>query len=156
MEVHSGPGNERLRAWLAKVDFSGVETSCKTGFDAITSLRFPYFSYFPYGQQGITTNHDVGLAVACKNLRNISIHFSPRPLDRIAFQFRGQAGEAELIAAQIRENYQLDGILGAKKLEKFTVTANGSEHGSAVLREMVAWFRKEFEQIGQRVSIEIS
>jgi hypothetical protein len=156
MEIHSGPGNERLRAWLAKVDFSGVGTSCKTGFDAITSLTFPYFSYFPYGQQGISINNDVGLAVACKNLRNISIHFSPRPLDGIAFQFRGQAGEAGLIAAQIRANYQLDGILGAKKLEKFTVAADGSEYGLAGLREMVAWFRKEFELIGQRVSIEMN
>ena len=36
MEIHSGPGSERLRAWLAKVDFTNVGTSCKTGFDAIT------------------------------------------------------------------------------------------------------------------------
>ena len=155
MEIHSGPGNERVREWLAKVDFSGVGTNCKTGFDAITSLTFPYFSYFPYGQQGITINNDVGLAVACKNLRSISIHFSPKPLDGIAFQFRGRVREAELIAAQIRENYQLDGLLGAKKLVEFTVTADGSGWGMAGLRKMVACFTKEFKGRGQRVSVEL-
>lgn len=89
MEIHSGPGSVQLRAWLSKVDFSGVDTSCKTGFDAITSLTFPYFGFFPYDQPGITTNNDVGLALACKNLRHMSLHFAERSFDGDRGAMRG-------------------------------------------------------------------
>jgi hypothetical protein len=156
MGIHSGPGNERLRKWLAGVDFTGVGTACETGFDATTSLTFPYFSCFPYWQQAIMVNNAVGLAVVCRNLRRISICFSSGPLDRIASQFRGRDGEFELAAAGIRENYQLDGLLGAKKLERIHVKANGFEYAMAGVREMVAWFEREFERRGQRVSIKLT
>ena len=156
MEIHSGPGSARLRAWLAKVEFTNVSTSCKTGFDAITSLTFPYFSRFPYGHPGITVNNDVGMAVACKNLRQMSIHFAESPLEAIASLCRGKQGDTfELMAAMIRENYQLDGIFEAKKLEKLTMSAWGTEYTIPGLRVLVRWFEMEFERLGQRTVVEL-
>jgi hypothetical protein len=155
MEIHSGPGSERLRAWLAKVSFEGVDTSCETGFDAITSLTFPYFSYFPYGQPGITKNKDVGLAMACKNLRTMRVHFAARSLENIAGRCLGQDDPFELAAAMIRENYQLDGIFEAKKLEKLSVSGYGSEYAPRGLREFLRWLGTEFERRGQRTVIEV-
>ena len=155
MEIHSGPGNERLREWLAKISFDGVGTRCKTGFDAITSLKFPYFGYFPYGQPGITINNDLGLAMACKNLRTMRIHFAARSLENIASRCYGQEDPFELAAAMIRENFQLDGIFEAKKLEKLSVSACGSENALAGLRKLLHWVEGGFERLGQRTAIEV-
>lgn len=155
MDIHSSPGNARLQAWLAKVDFTGVSTSCKTGFDAITSLTFPYFSYFRYGTPGITTNNDLGLAMACKNLRSLSLHFASSELARIALRCQGQEDEFEVAAAMLRENYQLDGILKLDKLELLHVNAYGSEDALRGLRKLLAWFEAEFERLGRRVVIEV-
>ena len=155
MEVHSGPGNERLREWLAKVDFTDVGTRCETGFDAITSLTFPYFGYFPYGQPVITVNNDLGLAMACINLRTMDIYFAPRSLESIEGRCRGQDDPLELAAAMIRVNYQLDGIFEAKNLEKLRVNAYGSEEAVAGLRKFLDWLETEFQRRGQRTVVEV-
>ena len=152
MEVHSGPGNARLQKWLAKVNFSSVGTSCETGFDAITSLLFPYFSYFPYGGREITTDNDVGLAVACKNLRFMGLQFSSFALSVIADECMGDFG---LTATRIRENYQLDGVLEAKQLRVLRFYSYKRDYALQGLREVVMWFQKGFESKGQRVTVEI-
>ena len=42
IEIHSEPGNFKLRQWLASIDFSPLEDpALRTGFDAVHSLRFP-------------------------------------------------------------------------------------------------------------------
>jgi len=152
MEVHSGPGNARLQKWLAKVDFSGVGTSCETGFDAIISLLFPYFSYFPYGGEGIMKNNDVGLAVACRNLRTMGLQFYRSSLEEIAHECMG---DFELAATRIRAYYQLDHLLGAKQLRELRFFAYGRDYALQGLREVVIWFQKGFESKSQRVTVDI-
>jgi hypothetical protein len=155
MEIHSGPGSELLRAWLAKVDFTNVGTSCKTGFDAITSLNFPYFGFFPYGQPGITVNNDVGMAVACKNLRSMSIQFAARSWEAIANRCQGEDDPFELMAQMLRENYQLDGIFEAKNLQVFTVHASGSAYAIRGLGVWLHWLVDEFARRGQRTVVKV-
>jgi hypothetical protein len=148
MEIHSGPGNERLQAWLAEVDFASVDTSCKTGFDAITSLKFPYFGFFPYNQPGITTNNDVELMLACKNLRKIHLTFSNL--------WWGEEDGTRQAAVAMRKNYQLEGILEAQKLEVLSVLAPNSAWATCGLRELFQWFETEFEHHGRRVILEFN
>jgi hypothetical protein len=151
MEIHSGPGNERLQAWLAKVDFAGVDTSCKTGFDAITSLRFPYFGFFPFGQPGITANNDVEVVLACKNLRKIRLTFS-----NLDVSWWDKEDGMRRAAAAIVENYQLEGILEAQKLEVLSVFAPNNAWTICGLRELFQWFEAEFEHRGRRVVLEFN
>lgn len=155
IEIHSGPGNASLRSWLSKVNLNGIDSFCKTGYDAITSLTFPYFSRFPYGAPGITVNNDVGLALACKNLREMSMNFHSEELFRIACEH--PKGEADFVAAcalDIRKCYQLDGLLGASKLERIYFDAGGYEELLLGLKEVAAWFKTSFLERGQKVIIE--
>jgi hypothetical protein len=49
VEIHSGPGNDRLQDWLTTLTFPLVKhTRCTNGFDAIHRLCFPYFSRLPH------------------------------------------------------------------------------------------------------------
>ena len=156
IEIHSGPGNASLRNWLSKIDLTGIESFCETGFDAITSLTFPYFSRFPYGSPGITANNDVGLALACRNLRSMSMNFHSEELFRIASRHRArEAGFVTACALDIRTCYQLDGLLGASKLERVSFVAGGSKELLLGLEEVAAWFKKGFQERGQKVLIEL-
>jgi hypothetical protein len=61
----------------------------------------------------------------------------------------------EKAAALIRQRYQLDGILEAKKLKVLSVRAPGSAYLCG-LREWFHWLEMEFERRGRRVSIEFN
>lgn len=155
IEIHSGPGNAALRTWLSKIDLTGIDSFCQTGYDAITSLDFPYFSRFPYGIPGITINNDVGLALACKNLRSLSMNFHSEELSRIGCRNWGDKVDfAARCALDIRQSYQLDGLLGASKLERLCFDVGGYESLSLGLTEVVAWFEKRFQERGQKVIVE--
>lgn len=106
IEIHSGPGNAAFQTWLSKIDLTGTESSCETGFDAITSLNFPYFSRFPYRRVDITKNNDIGLALACRNLRSLTLDFHPDELHHVLSRNREVEGEvATKCALDIRKNY---------------------------------------------------
>lgn len=164
IEVHSGPGNVALQAWLARIDFSGVETdsgNCQNGFDAINALSFPYFSRFPYDRPGITTNHDIQLALACKHLRTLTLNFQPEEVSRIESKFlpwtmnegSDEVDEHRVVripaAARVRQNYQLDRLLGAKQLQKIRFSAMET----CTLKVLSTWFVEEFSARGQKVMI---
>lgn len=156
IEIHSGPGNAALRAWLSTIDLTGIESFCKTGFDAIKSLSFPYFSRFPYRDASITKNNDVGLALACKNLRSLTLDFHSEELFRVLCRHPEAEGDvAAKCALDIRKSYQLDGLLGATKLETIRFRACASEDLLAGLKEVVAWMEKGFHERGQKVVIKL-
>jgi hypothetical protein len=154
IEIHSGPGNVALQKWLSNINFTGVGSFCETGFDAITSLTFPYFSRFPYHNPLITKNNDVGLAMACKNLRALMINFHTQELSRIASRHHGNDTAAEC-ALYIRESYQLDGLLNAAKLERLHFRTSAPEYGRNCLVEVVAWFEKGFKERNRKVLIKM-
>jgi hypothetical protein len=77
LEVHSGPGNAKLQKWLSSIDFTvSGETSLQSGFDAVHSLYFPYFSRYPHGSlPAHCTNNDIQLMLKCRNLHKLAITF---------------------------------------------------------------------------------
>lgn len=154
MEIHSGPGNAALQGWLSSINFQGVDTSLETGFDAITSLDFPYFSRFPYGRPDITSNNDVGLALSCKNLRDLKLNFHSEELGRVFYEHYESEGDvAAKSALSVRKNYQLDGLLGAEKLQTLSFNAYATENVMAGIHKVAAWFEQEFQKRGQKVVV---
>ncbi|KAM0700738.1 hypothetical protein Q7P35_012459 [Cladosporium inversicolor] len=156
VEIHSGPGNASFQTWLSRIDPTGTESSCETGFDAITSLSFPYFSRFPYRRADITKNNDIGLALACRNLRSLTLDFHSEELHNVLSRHAEAEGNvATNCALDIRETYQLDGLLGATKLKKSHFRTGASEQLLVGLEEVVTWMDKGFQERGQKVVIEI-
>jgi hypothetical protein len=156
IEIHSGPSNAALQAWLSRINLTGIESSCETGYDAITSLSFPYFSRFPYRDASITKNNDIGLALACRNLRHLTLDFHTEELFKILCRHPEAEGEvATKCALGIRKSYQLDGLLGATKLEKIRFRTCASKRLLVGLEEVVAWMMKGFQERGQKVVIEM-
>lgn len=156
VEIHSGPGNAAFQTWLSKIDLTGTGSSCETGFDAITSLNFPYFSRFPYHRADITKNNDIGLALACRNLRSLTLDFHSEELHNILTRNREVEGEAATkCALDIRKSYQLDGLLGAKKLKKIHFRTGVTEQLLVGPKEVAAWMDKGFQERDQKVVIEI-
>lgn len=119
----------------------------------ITGL--PLLWLLPYDQPGITTNHDVGMAVACKHLKHMSIFFAARSLEAVADRCQGQENPFELFAGMMREKYQLDGILEAKKLEVLRVHAYGSQYAMAGLSHLLHWFADESARLGRKTVIKV-
>lgn len=156
IEIHSGPSNAAFQAWLSTIDLAGIESFCKTGYDAIMSLNFPYFSRFPYHDASITRNNDIGLALACKNLRSLTLDFDSEELFRVLCRHPEAEGDvAAKCALDIRKSYQLDGLLGATKLEKIRFRVCAFKDLLAGLEGVVAWMDKGFQERGQKVVIKL-
>jgi hypothetical protein len=156
VEIHSGPGNAAFQAWLSTIDLTGTESFCETGYDAITSLNFPYFTRFPYHDPSITKNNDIGLALACKNLRSLTLDFHSEELFNILSRHPEAEGEvASKCALDIRKSYQLDGLLGATKLEKIRFRTSAPEYVLIGLAEVIVWLDQGFQERGQKVVIEM-
>lgn len=58
-------------------------------------------------------------------------------------------------ALEIRESYQLDGLLGATKLEKIRRKTSAPEYLSIGFAEVIVWLNKGFQERGQKVVIEM-
>jgi len=156
IEIHSGPGNAALQAWLSTINLTGIESFCETGFDAITSLSFPYFSRFPYHDASITKNNDIESALACKDLRSLTLSFHSDELSRVLCRHPEAEGDvATNCALDIRKSYQLDGLLDAKKLERIRFRVSAPKGLLAGLEEVVAWLEKGFQKRDRKVVIEM-
>lgn len=83
IESHSGPSKVALQAWLSTIDLTGIDSFCETGYDAITSLSFPYLSRFLYRDATIAKDNDIGLALSCKNLRSLMLDFHAEELFKV-------------------------------------------------------------------------
>lgn len=176
VEIHSGPGNEMFREWLSRIIFTKVESSIKIGFDAIHHLRFPYFSWFPYERSDITTNHDVQLVVAYPNLRTLTLEFHLEEVYRISRKIRQLRGDPFYYDSSkdyhqedtfknsieaMRTNYQLDGIIGATKLEKLfidvgKVYVSPDGHACDTIRALISWFDEQFRMRNQKVAVKLA
>jgi hypothetical protein len=154
VEIHSGPSNAALQAWLSTIDLTGIESFCETGYDAIASLNLPYFSRFPYHDASITKNNDIGLVLKCRNLRSLTLDFHSEELFKVLCRHPEAEGEvASKCALDIRKSYQLDGILGATKMENICFRTFAPEYLLIGLAEVIVWLDKGFQERGQKVVI---
>jgi len=143
IEVHSGPGNTKLQAWLADQDLSGMGEGMTNGFDAVHTLEFR----FPHRNPRITSKMDIGLMVKCKNLKHVTIDFDEHELHY-------PVPEA-LPAAVLRERYRLDEILKLQNLRylKIQVPFYLGLYEVWGVRELAVWFKKEFKKLGMEVDV---
>lgn len=144
-EIHSGPGNAKLQRWLRSINLQASgQTHLNTGFDAVHSLYFPYFSYFPYHLPEITANNDIELARRCANLRTLKVYFSSDNLEDVY-------GNPETVAC-LRESYRLDGMLELKNLKYLALHASSC---LTALKNLKVWFEEEYSQRGQATKVAI-
>jgi hypothetical protein len=156
IESHSGPSNAALQAWLSTIDLTGIDSSCETGYEAVKSLNFPYFSRFPYHSPSITKNNDIVLALACRNLRFLTLDFHSEELAKVLRRHPETEGDVAMACAlDIHKSYQLDGLLDASKLEKIRFRCYASESLLVGLAKVVVWLDKGFKERGQKVVVEI-
>lgn len=138
LEIHSGEGNAKLQKWLASLRLQGSgETDLRTGFDAVHSLYFPYFSRYPFHiLPSNAPNNDIELMRRCEHLREVKIMFAYGTLST----YSGH----EKSVQQLREDYRLDGMLNLPSLRTLTFIATNHMH--AELEPLKAWFEKEYRK----------
>jgi hypothetical protein len=86
----------------------------------------------------------------------LSLDFHSEELFNILCRHPESEGEvASKCALDIRKSYQLDGLLGATKLEKIRFRISTPEFALAGLAEVVAWLGKGFQERGQKIVIEM-
>ena len=148
-EIHSGPGNAKLQRWLEGIDLGASgQTSLKTGFDAVHSLIFPYFSRFPFYLPSIMRNNDIELARRCANLRTLKILFARENL-------YDDDGSPQTVQ-QLRTNYRLDGMLGLANLQFLGLQSfSYPAFTDPALRDLKVWFETEFRERSQGVNVVI-
>ncbi|KAK3718716.1 hypothetical protein LTR37_004935 [Vermiconidia calcicola] len=143
LEIHSGPGNAKLQEYLASLDFSSTgETNLITGFEAVRSLTFPYFSRFPHHHPAITANNDIELMKKSSNLRKVCLNFVWPELF--------EHGTSQKSVAQLRAEYRLDGMLELGKLKKLILMAPNTR----VVHELAAWFEGEYAARDRMLEVE--
>ncbi|KAK3635697.1 hypothetical protein LTR56_014573 [Elasticomyces elasticus] len=135
--IHSGPGNAKFQRWLSKIDLSAI-ASYHTGFDAIKTLQFPYFSRFPHQQFPATTpNNDIELMVKCGNLESISMTWAGDML--IDFNAPTPTGKD---VQQLSLEYRLDRLRQLTKLRRVElVRFRQGTLSLAVLENLAQWIR---------------
>lgn len=163
IEIHSGPANEGMQKWFAQVNFSalGGDTTYKTGFDAVKSLRFPFFSRFPHRKLPANAkNQDINLMLRCKNLATLRISW----VDEELTYFYNMDGFLPKPVEQIRREYRLDDMLKVKNLKHLHLASRvtnqvyeASGHvGYRQVEALKKWFDEEFGKRGLKVKVTIS
>lgn len=151
VEIHSGPGNARLQTWLESLNLDGSgETRLRTGFDAVHSLYFPYFSRYPfYTLPANAPNNDVQLMRRCANLRKVRLNFAHETLSNN----QGAIKSVE----DFRRDYRLDGMLDLPSLVTLTLQNSSLDlNGVPLLMPLKVWFESEFSKKGRSVTVTIS
>lgn len=146
LEVQTGARNLILQRWLASISFEGVETSYKTAFDAIRSLKFTCFSFFPIAQ---VKYDDIVLCQKSKHLRKLTINFHPDAL------IVSHLGPVLNYAPAFRQDSHLAGLLELSNLEELRIETSGPEARMREIRELAAWFEEEFEKRARKVSVTV-
>lgn len=138
LEVHSGPGNAKLQKWLASLRLRGSgETGLTTGFDAVHSLYFRYFSFYPFDHlPGNAPNNDIELMRRCEHLREVKVMFD---LGMLSDHYG-----REKSVQQLREDYRLDGMLNLPSLRTLTFIASGGN--DVGLEPLKKWFEDEYKK----------
>ena len=151
LEIHSGPANQKLQVWLASLNFSHTgNTSLCNGFDAVHSLRFPYFSRFPHRILAArSSNNDIDLMRRCANLRSVSLHFVHSELIDYT------TGLAKSVA-QLRAEYRFDCMRNLRNLSKLELEGpSPGTVGHTVTVALAAWFRWEYALHGKALQVTI-
>ncbi|KAK5718786.1 hypothetical protein LTR17_015620 [Elasticomyces elasticus] len=135
--IHSGPGNAKFQQWLNKIDLSAI-ASYHTGFDAIKTLQFPYFSRFPHQMLPATTpNSDIELMVKCGNLESISMTWAGDML--IDYTAPTPTGKD---VQQLSLEYRLDRLRQLTNLRRVNlVKFRQGTLSLAVLENLAQWIR---------------
>lgn len=154
LEIHSGPANKKLQEWLSSIDLSITSnTSLLTGFDAVHSLSFPYFSRFPHYNPSITANNDIELMKKCASLRSVKLTFVQDELLKEDWD-RGVV-ESKSVET-LRSQYHLDGMLHLRNLKKLILVAmRCGSNGRAALQELGAWFKDEYGARNQILDVTV-
>ncbi|KAK5132861.1 hypothetical protein LTR08_008577 [Meristemomyces frigidus] len=149
--IHSGPGNASFQNWLGDVDLRLTSKTYVTGFDAVKSLAFPYFSRFPHASLApATPNSDIELMLSCRQVEQVSMVWVAQELvaDDAA---TGQQGPKTV--ERLRKEYRLDRMLGLRKLRTLTLVRRGAGNSTA-LDDLAAWFRANMSGVdGQSIQV---
>ena len=157
IEIHSGPANKKVRAFLQDIVYAESGNTFgedyKLGFDAVKSLNFPYFSCFPHAMLGPKAfNHDVLLACECKNLEKLALTW--RDTETVDY---GKDGIVPKPIAQLRREYRLDGLLTLNKLNTLRLvlryTGSVGDVGYNQVRVLTEWFQEGFGRQGRVVAV---
>lgn len=138
-EIHSGPGNAKLQKWLGELYLQGSgETRLGSGFDAVRSLFFPYFSRYPYYALDSTApNNDIQLMRRCNNLRTVKALF-------VGSELHDYHTGGPKSVQQLRDNYRLDGMLELANLRTLALQCYGVASDDSGLQAVKKWFEGEF------------
>ena len=163
IEIHSGPANQAVQAWLASIDFTRLrgDSSYRSGFDVVKALRFPFFSRFPHRSlPSSAKNEDIQLIRCCKNLSSVRLTF----VDEELTYFYNMDGWLAKPVEQIREEYRLDDILGCGKLKHlhlankitYQVYEASGHVGERVVGRLREWLEGAFRGRGMEVVVTVS
>ena len=132
--IHSGPGNAKFQAWLSRTSLSLV-SSYNTGFDAVKSLSFAYFSRFRHQAMApMAPNNDIELMLKCKNLESVSMVWHGQEL-------ANPYGDPYSVSV-LRTCYRLDRMQGLRNLKRLRLVKHSVEGGeSKALKDLAEWFR---------------
>ena len=144
-DIHSGPGNAQFQDYLASITFFPItkDENLKTGFDAIHTLRFSYFSAFPYyALPSEDRNNDIHLMTLCKNLRTV--------ITTWVTGINPASSKEEIVA-----NYRLESMLELKELK---VLHFDGWHGDMMvtLKEVGKFLKAGFQAQKQNVEVFIN
>jgi len=142
--IHSWPGNQGFQAWLGGIDLTLASKTYATGFDAVKSLMFEFFSRYPHRiKQPQDPNNDIELMLKCGNLEHVTTEWAGEELreyDRVTGTWNYKTVD------QLRVDYRLDRMLELRKLKKLElVLCKGV--GLGVLPELGAWFVANMPQV---------
>lgn len=163
IEIHSGPANEGVQQRLESVDFTPIsgDTSYKTGFDAVKSLRFPDFSRFPHHRlPADAKNQDIALKLRCKNLTTLPITW----VDEEVTYFAPMPGYQPKDIDVIRRQSHLDDMLKIKGLKHLHLAARTTnqvyeEPGHVGFNAVIAlqkWVEGAYVNRGIEVSVTVN
>ena len=147
--VHSYQGNIAFNTWLSKVDLSLASSNYATGYDAVKSLHFPYFSRYPHVTlRPHEPNLDIELMLKCNNLEKVTMEWVGQELNI-------GAGSPKSVQ-QLRTQYRLDRMLNLKKIKclRLRLIRDHSAANLDLLRELGAWFKANMATIdGQAIDV---
>ena len=161
IEIHSGPGQMKLRSFLQNVDFNEAtpkDTSYNLGHDCIKAMRFSFFSRFPHKNLPANAfNKDIGLMLSCKNLTIVTTTW----VDEDLTYFYSMDGYLPKTIERLREQYRLDGMLGLKKLKHLHLGLEVTDRvydesgyiGYKQICALKVWLDGEFAKRGRKVMV---
>lgn len=136
--IHSGPGNDKSQAWLGFVDLKLASPNYRSGFDAVRSLDFPYFSRYPLAiLPADNPNHDIELMRRCGNLEVVAMEWVGE-----AFVDSSAPSRPAKSVGQLCREYRLDRMLVLQEITTLRLIRRRVDTvGETAFQALAAWFR---------------